>query len=117
MSTVLLYHFAPEKEGVVRTICQKQGIRCVAVPAARQGCTVGEILRGATPDRAASPPLRTEMLVMDLRGLALDAFLQALQSAGVAVPLKAAVTPTNVAWTPSALARELQRERAAILKK
>ena len=58
-----------------------------------------------------------EMLVMDLPGVLLDFFLQGMHQAGIHVPLKAALTPTNVSWTASALQQELQRERQEFLRR
>ena len=116
-ATVLLYNLSPEKEEALRALGEKLSLRMVSVPASRHGCTVAQVLRGEGADLPAKPPLSEEMLVMDLPGVLLDFFLQGMQQSGIHVPLKAALTPTNVSWTASELQRELQRERQEFLRR
>lgn len=113
---VLLYHISPEKEEVIRQVCQRLSVRVVTVPAARHGCTIGEAIRGEGQDRRAKKPFADEMLVMNLPGVLLDFFLQGLHREGADVALKAAVTPTNVSWPADELVRELRQERMEFLK-
>ena len=115
-SAVLLYNIPSEKEKTIRALCEKLSAQAVTVPKSRQGCTVGEALRGEGTDRAAKRPFTEEMLVLQLPGILLDFFLQGLQREGAEVALKAAVTPTNVSWTADALVRELHRERQEFLR-
>ena len=113
---VLLYNIPAEKEKTIRALCEKLSAQAIAVPQSRHGCTIGEALRGEGADRAAKKPFRDEMLVLQLPGILMDFFLQGLQREGAEVALKAAITPTNVAWTADALVRELHRERQEFLK-
>ena len=116
-ATVLLYCLSKEKEFVLRELGERLSLRIISVPASRHGCTIAQVLRGEGGACAAKPPLREEMLVMDLPGVLLDFFLQGMRQAGIDVPLKAALTPTNVSWTASALQQELQRERQEFLRR
>ena len=103
-ATVLMYCLSAEKEFALRELGEKLSLRMITVPASRHGCTIAQVLR-------------EEMLVMDLPGVLLDFFLQGMHQAGIHVPLKAALTPTNVSWTASALQQELQRERQEFLRR
>lgn len=114
--TVLLYNVPAEKEKTIRILCEKLSVKAVKVPASRYSCTIGQVLRGEGPDRPALRPFAEEMLVMNLPGILMDFFLQGLAREGVDVALKAAVTPTNVAWTADALVRELYCERQEFLQ-
>lgn len=116
-ATVLMYNLSAEKEAALLALGEKLSLRMVSVPAGQHGCTIGQVLRGEGGDIPAKPPLSEEMLVMDLPGVLLDFFLQGMQQAGVDVPLKAAITPTNVSWTAPALQRELRRERQEFLRR
>ena len=113
---VLLYNIPAEKEAAIRGLCQKLSVQIVEVPKNRHGCTIGEALRDEGIDRPAPRPFADEMLVLQLPGILMDFFLQGLQREGAEVALKAAVTPTNVAWTADALVRELHRERQEFLR-
>ena len=115
-ATVLMYQLPAEKEEALRVLGEKLSLRIVSVPASRHGCTIAQVLRGEGGDCAAKPPLCEEMLVMDLPGVLLDFFLQGMHQAGIEIPLKAALTPTNVSWTAAALQQELQRERQEFLR-
>ena len=113
---VLLYNIPCEKERAIRALCEKLSVTALSIPASRHGCTVGEALRGEGADRAAKKPFGDEMLVLQLPGILLDFFIQGLMHEGADVALKAAITPTNVAWTADALYRELVRERQEFLQ-
>ena len=113
---VLLYNISPEKEKVIRALCQKLSARVVCVDQKRHGCTIGQVLRGEETDCRALRPFGEEMLVLQLPGILLDFFIQGLMREGADVALKAAITPTNVAWTADALYRELVRERLEFLQ-
>ena len=114
--TVLLYNIPLQKEKIIRELCQKLSAEVVCVDKKRHGCTIGQVLRGEGNDCGARHPFGEEMLVMQLPGILLDFFLQGLMREGVDVALKAAITPTNVAWTADALVRELHRERQEFMK-
>ena len=116
-ATVLMYCLSAEKEFALRELGEKLSLRMITVPASRHGCTIAQVLRDEDGECVAKPQLREEMLVMDLPGVLLDFFLQGMHQAGIHVPLKAALTPTNVSWTASALQKELQRERHEFLRR
>lgn len=116
-ATVLMYNLSAEKESALLALGEKLSLRMISVPPERHGCTIGQILRDEGGDCTAKPPLREEMLVMDLPGVLLDFFLQGMHQAGVNISLKAALTPTNVSWTAAALQQELQRERQEFLRR
>lgn len=116
-ATVLMYCLSVQKEAALRELGEKLSLRMISVPASRHGCTIAQVLRHEGGECAAKPPLREEMLVMDLPGVLLDFFLQGMRQAGVDVPLKAVLTPTNVSWTAAALQQELQRERQEFLRR
>ena len=113
--TVLLYNIPNQKARTIGALCEKLSVRAVEVPASRHGCTIGQALRGEGSCPAARP-FTDEMLVLQLPGILMDFFLQGLQREGAEVALKAAITPTNVAWTADALVRELHRERQEFLR-
>ena len=113
---VLLYNIPSKKEKAIRALCEKLSVQVVTVPVSRHGCTIGEALRGEGIDREARRPFADEMLVLQLPGILMDFFLQGLQREDAEVALKAAVTPTNVAWTADALVRELHEERQEFLR-
>ena len=113
---VLLYNIPAAKAEIIRALCEKLSVRTAVVPPERHGCTIGEALRGEGADRPAKKPFADEMLVLQLPGILMDFFLQGLQREGAEVALKAAVTPTNVAWTADALVRELHEERQEFLR-
>ena len=113
---VLLYNISPEKEKIIRDLCQKLSASVIVVDKKRHGCTIGQVLRGEGNDRGALCPFYEEMLVLQLPGILMDFFIRGLMREGADVALKAAITPTNVAWTADALVRELQRERQEFLQ-
>ena len=113
---VLLYNISPEKEKIIRDLCQKLSASVIVVEKKRHGCTIGQALRGEGAERSALRPFGEEMLVLQLPGILLDFFIQGLMREGADVALKAAITPTNVAWTADALYQELVRERQEFLQ-
>ena len=95
-ATVLMYCLSAEKEFALRELGEKLSLRMITVPASRHGCTIAQVLRDEGGECVAKTQLR---------------------EAGIHVPLKAALTPTNVSWTASALQQELQRERQEFLRR
>ena len=110
---------APQGSGLEK-VCAGAGVRLRAVEEQDLGRTVAALCglpgagKGAEPVAAADP---TPALVLwGLDRNALDAFLDGLKAAGVRIPLKAVVTPTNRDWTFAALLEELHAEHRAVQK-
>ena len=64
------------------------------------------------------PLPETGLLVMcGLKNSHMDKLLAALRNAGIVIPHKAVLTPTNQNWNVCRLAQELERERQAMGEK
>ncbi len=119
---VLSYNLSPDKQDALRALCDAQGIRLRAVSPGELALPVGALAGLPCAVKPASgAPLSTfsdEMLVMcHMLSPQLDAFLAGLRGSGVGpIPLKAVLTPTNVAWSALQLHDELAREHAAMLR-
>ena len=114
LPAILCYNLPPEREGRLRTLCAIQKIRLRPVSPAEYGKAVGA-LAGLLPDDGAPQaaiPFQEEMLVLcGFSEAALDAFLRGFRQSGMApVALKAVLTPSNAAWSSTALCAELRRE-------
>ena len=98
-------------------LCRRYGLALRPVEAGETGCTVGQLLgvekKGRTPAPLPAADLPAA-LVMSGLGNRLDSFVDQLKAQGVAIPLKAIVTPTNRGWSFGALLAELCREREAL---
>lgn len=116
-ATVLLYNLPGPKAGPLRTLCARQGVRAVEVSPADQGKSIGALLGLPLPARPGPGTVPGELLVLSgFTAQALDAFLDGFGPAGVGpIPLKAVVTPHNLAWTGVELYLELLKERRANL--
>lgn len=117
-ATLLAYnldHFTLERLGA---ICAAQGFRLREVTPEEYALPIGA-LAGIPIRRAAQAEsidrFNVPMLVMcGMLADQLNAFLSALKEAGIRIPLKAVLTPSNVAWTSSALHAALSSEHAQI---
>lgn len=83
------------------------------------GATVGDLCAGKpAPDFAPliAVPDRPALIVSGLNHQTgeLGQFLDAVQAAGVAIPLRAMVTPTSKGWTLAQLLLELNSEHDAV---
>lgn len=109
----------PQGSGLEK-VCAGAGVRLRTVEEQDLGRTVADLcgLPGAGEGREPlSPADPTPALVLwGLDRKALDAFLDGLKAAGVRIPLKAVVTPTNRDWTFAALLEELHAEHRAVQK-
>ena len=115
---LLTYNLKPDVAAGLREICRAQDIRMTPVSPDDWSKPVGALagIPVARP-RPAQPTagFDDEMLVMcHMLSDQLDAFLGAMRASGLRVPLKAVLTPTNVAWDSAALHDELAREHAAM---
>ena len=104
----------------VKALCRRQGIRFREVAPAEYALPIGAL--AGIPVAAGGMPsadaFDEPMLVMcHMLSDQLDAFLAALREAGLRVPLKAVLTPSNVAWNSAALYAELSREHAEMSKR
>ena len=100
----LAYRLAESELAAVRAIRPEQ-----------LGCRVGDLVAGEAPGAYEGEAPQEKLLVLD--GFSrpdLDRLLAGLRAAGVFVPLKAVVTPSNRTWTVAALMGELARERASL---
>ena len=104
-----------DRAAELEKVCAAAGVRLRAVKRGQASCTVAALCGLPGPEESAADapaPADTPALVLfglDKKGL--DDFLDRLKGAGVAVPLKAVVTPTNRAWTFARLLEELAAER------
>ncbi|MBQ9686230.1 MAG: DUF3783 domain-containing protein [Oscillospiraceae bacterium] len=118
MARVLLYNIQnEEKEMKIRLAAFRLGIQCQSVAAEDFGAPVGYLLglTGYARGGECAERFTDEMLLMeDLRGGQLNAFLDALRTARVPVALKAVVTEHNVGWSSLRLHEELKKEHAAM---
>ena len=122
MEPLVLYHIPdPEKAKLITDLCRSLHFKTKPVTPQDSGKTVGALC--GIPAKTAAPlalqPELPELLIFSgLQSEGLDLFLAAYRKAGIPpVALKAVVTPHNKDWTLSALAAELQQERAAMLIK
>ena len=117
--TILTFNLNENRLSKLRFLCMKLGLLVRAVPAesCNQPLSVLCGLEEAVP-AAPAEPFSEELLVFcHMDNALVNRFLQtAKQMRFAPVALKAILTPTNAAWTPVQLCRELQQERQAILK-
>ena len=118
---LVLYHLSDlKKEQQLSALCKDLGFRAKRLLPGDANKTVGALVGLKTMPAEEKAPAgwsMPELLVFaEMTGEALDLFLAAYKSAGIApVALKAVVTPHNTAWSLYALAEELKKERAAML--
>ena len=111
MTSVLTFNISdPEKINLLQVLSVRLNFRCIPVAPEFQGCAIRDLLenRGS---RSAGKRFTDEMLVMD--GFShpdLNFLLNELIRTGHPIALKAVVTPTNAAWTASALHAQLLAE-------
>lgn len=116
---ILVFNIPADKLAKLRFTCMRMGIQVKPVEAADYGQSIGALCGMA--DRTDAPvPQETfseDMLVMSgfTQQLA-SRFLAALKQGRLFIRLKAVVTPTNAAWNPVQLHKELTAEREAIAR-
>ncbi|MBQ8095389.1 MAG: DUF3783 domain-containing protein [Clostridia bacterium] len=116
MGMIMLYGMDVFKENTVAGIAVQQKLSVRHISASEAATPLRELLMpGTVADAPARDAPKAEIMIMALESRAvLDGFLDALKSAGVVVPLKAVVTPTNVNWTVSELIQEITKEHEAM---
>ena len=116
MPAILLYNLEGEKGRRVRLLAMRLRVRIQNVAPAEYGETLAALVGRA--DRENAPCEATfadEMLVfVDFDNGLLNRFLSEARNAGISVPLKAVLTPTNARWTSLRLREEISREREAL---
>ena len=117
--TILTFNLNESRLSKLRFLCMKLGLVVKVVPAEDCAQPIGALCGLA--DRTEAAPAEAfpeEMLIFcHMDNAAVNRFLQtARQMRFAPVALKAILTPTNAEWTPAQLCRELQEERAAVLK-
>ena len=117
--TILTFNLSNARLSRLRFLCMKLGVLVKAVPAEDFAQPIGALC--GLSDRAEADVLEAfpeEMLVFcHMDNAAVNRFLQtAKQMRYAPVALKAILTPTNAAWTPVQLCRELKDERAAVIQ-
>lgn len=113
IATVLLYNLGDDTDQgrAVRRLCAQQKLRVRGVLPAEQPKTLAALLSGdTTPVAPPDAPFTEPVLVMAyLTPAQQNRLLRGLRSLPP-IPLKAILTPTNAAWSGTALQAELQRE-------
>ena len=117
--TILTFNLNDARLSKLRFLCMKLGLLVKPIPAA-DFCQPISALCGLS-EAAESAPAEAfpeEMLIFcHMDNAQVNRFLQtAKQMRFAPVALKAILTPTNAAWTPAQLCRELKDERAAVMQ-
>lgn len=114
-AAVLLYNLPAPKANKLRALCVRQGVQTLFVPPRDQGKTIGQLLGLPIPAKPGPGTVPGELMVLSgFTSQALDDFLDGFGPAGVGpIPMKAVVTPHNLAWTGVELYLELVKERRA----
>ena len=116
---MLCIHMEKEKSLRLAFLAMSLGVAMKPVTPDQEGQTLGALC-GLEPLKAKAPAVlvEEEMLVFAfLPDGTLDRLLPALRSAGLAVRLKAVLTPTNRDWNCGQLYQELKGEAAAFDRK
>ncbi len=116
--TILTFNFSDDRLAKMRFLCMKLGVLVKPVPAEACNQPLSALCGLSEPaaDAEAAEPFSDEMLVFcHMDNAAVGRFLQTAKQLRFApVALKAVLTPTNAAWLPAQLRRELSAEREAI---
>ena len=111
---LLTYNLSPDTAAAVKRLCDGLQIRCRAVSPGEFALPVGALAGIPVAKPPSAPPARifgeAMLVICFMLSDQLDALLAALRQAGVVIPLKAVLTPTNVAWSSARLRDELARE-------
>ena len=117
--TILTFNLTDARLSKLRFLCMKLGLMVKPVPA-EDCCQPISALCGLTDPAEATPAeaFPEEMLIFcHMDNAQVNRLLQtARQMRFAPVALKAILTPTNAAWTPAQLCRELKDERAAVMQ-
>ena len=101
--TLLTYNLSPQTAAALKRVCEALHIRTRAVLPVEYALPVGALAGipvSKGPEAPAAQGFSEPMLVICfMLSDQLDTLLAAMRQAGVRVPLKAVLTPTNVAWS------------------
>ncbi len=116
MSLLLLFNLEGKKRRGIRKAAESLGIRCRIVPTEDFGKTIGVLTETDASDADISPcSFSEEMLILhELSGSQLNAFLDILRKEDLQVALKAVSTESNRSWTAARLCEELKAEHSAL---
>lgn len=117
--TILAFNLTDARLAKLRFLCMKLGLLAKVIPQEDFTQPLSALAGLAERDAAAEAPeaFTDEMIVFcQMTNAQINRFIQTAKQQRIPpFPLKAILTPTNAAWTPAQLCRELQEERAAIL--
>ena len=111
-----MFRLAPEKNRVIRGICQKLELLPIEVTSYEYNQQLGYLAGFSGFKRSVGKykgkGISDEMLVFGgVSSSRMDDFLAAYKESGLPkVELKAAVTPVNASWTPLLLFEEIKKE-------
>ena len=110
--TIILYRTGTYTDSIKQT-ADKLGIRTVCASDDAAGEKVGFLAgySGYSSNGSSEQAEQGCIIFAEIGGKRLDAVLAELRTAGVSVPYKAVVTPSNKDWTLNSLISELMRER------
>ena len=111
---VMMYQLDESKDKI-KEIAKKFQITTKTISREMIGESMGHLIGrkgfGAAKTKTEDPAMNEPMIVMDgLQGNALNAFLRALQEAGLFIPLKAIITPINLSWSFCKLYHAIEEE-------
>lgn len=114
MKKLLLFEFDDLRDILAAAGAMKPfGAEVVTVSRSSYGLTLEALARGETIQSAGHAALGGRLLVFCGMDTELDGALSALRNVGI-TGMKAVLTPSNRAWTPERLYRELERERRSM---
>lgn len=116
---ILLYHFTGDRLAAVCKALDSVGAAHRIVEESEYKTPIGTLLQLSVKQRKGPKPISVTDEMMVLCGLDeddLDRVLGALRGAGLIVPYKAVLTPTNKDWTGAQLLAELRTEHEEMQK-
>lgn len=118
---LLTYNLNADTAAALKRVCDGLRIRCRAVLPWEYALPVGALAGipvAKVPAASPAPGFGDAMLVICfMLSDQLDGLLAEMRRAGISVPLKAVLTPTNVAWSSAQLHDELVREHEQMTRK
>ncbi len=121
MEKLLLFNLS--NAAAIEAVAGKLRMRTAIIPPEQHTICIGTLAGYAmiTPvktvadtDTAAVMPPEGMLVMCGLKNSRLDRLLTAFHRAGIVIPYKAILTPSNAGWTALRLAQELIREHRAI---
>jgi len=124
-SAILIFNMADDRYAKLDVVCRRLGVRVNRVAESEYGRTIGDLLgyanlplpgdmQGAPAPTATDPFDKELMVLFNMDNSVMSQFLQACRKQEVVVPLKAMLTPYNMAWKPAELCTELLKEHEAM---